>query len=38
MQAQFAILDHAIDGNDTEKLRSAKAKMMDYLTQRGISV
>lgn len=38
MQAQFALLDHAIDGNDTEKLRSAKNKMMDYLTQRGISV
>lgn len=38
MQAQFALLSHAINGNDTEKLKEVQSHMMDYLTKRGISV
>ena len=38
MQAQFALLSHAINGNDTDKLRKVQESMMDYLTKRGISV
>lgn len=38
MQAQFALLSHAINGNDTEKLKEVQGTMMDYLTKRGISV
>ena len=38
MQAQFALLSHAINGNDTDKLKEVQSHMMDYLTMRGISV
>jgi hypothetical protein len=38
MQAQFALLSHAINGNDTEKLKEVQSHMMDYLTNRGIKV
>ena len=38
MQAQFALLSHAINGNDTENLRKVRDDMLAYLTKRGISV
>lgn len=38
MQAQFALLSHAINGNDTDKLKEVQGHMMEYLTKRGISV
>ena len=38
MQSQFALLSHAINGNDTDKLRKAQEDMLAYLTKRGISV
>ena len=38
MQCDFALLSHAINGNDTGKLRSVQTSMMDYLTKRGITV
>lgn len=38
MQAEFALLSHAINGNDIEKLKQVQSSMMDYLTKRGISV
>lgn len=38
MQAEFALLSHAINGNDTDKLKEVQSHMMDYLTKRGISI
>lgn len=38
MQAEFALLSHAINGNDIEKLKQVQSTMMDYLTMRGITV
>lgn len=38
MQAEFALLSHAINGNDTDKLKQVQSSMMEYLTKRGISV
>lgn len=38
MQAEFALLSHAINGNDIDKLREVHSSMMEYLTKRGISV
>ena len=38
MQAQFALLSHAINGNDLDKLKEVQGRMMDYLTKRGITV
>ena len=38
MQAQFALLSHAINGNDTDKLKRAQEDMLEYLTKRGIKV
>lgn len=38
MQAQFALLSHAINGNDTDKLKEVQSSMMGYLTHRGIKV
>lgn len=38
MQAQFALLSHAINGDDIDKLKKVQSDMMDYLTKRGISV
>ena len=38
MQSQFALLSHAINGNDTDKLKKAQGDMLAYLTKRGISV
>lgn len=38
MQAQFALLSHAINGNDTDKLKEVQGTMMAYLTNRGIKI
>ncbi len=38
MQAQFALLSHAINGNDVDKLKTVQSSMLNYLTMRGISV
>ena len=38
MQSQFALLSHALNGNDTDKLKKAQEDMLAYLTKRGISV
>lgn len=38
MQGNFALLSHAINGNDVDKLRRTQGEMLDYLTKRGISV
>ena len=38
MQAQFALLSHAINGNDVGKLKKVQDDMHDYLSKRGISV
>ena len=38
MQGNFALLSHAINGNDTDKLKKVQSDMMEYLTQRGIKV
>ncbi len=38
MQGTFALLSHAINGNDVEVLRKTQREMLDYLTKRGISV
>lgn len=38
MQSQFALLSHAINGNDTDKLKTVRDTMLEYLTKRGISV
>ena len=38
MQCDFALLSHAINGNDTDKLKNVQSSMMNYLTQRGITV
>ena len=38
MQGNFALLSHAIDGNNTEKLKKTRDEMLEYLTKRGIQV
>lgn len=38
MQSQFALMGHAINGNDVDKLKKAQNDMLEYLTKRGISV
>lgn len=38
MQGTFALLSHAINGNDTDKLKEVQSTMMDYLSKRGIHV
>lgn len=38
MQSQFALMSHAINGNDVDKLKKAQNDMLEYLTKRGISV
>jgi hypothetical protein len=38
MQAEFALLSHAINGNDIDKLKEVQGSMMEYLTKRGINV
>lgn len=38
LQAEFALLSHAINGNDVDKLKDVQSAMMEYLTKRGISV
>lgn len=38
MQSQFALMSHAINGNDIDKLKKAHDDMLEYLTKRGISV
>lgn len=38
MQGTFALLSHAINGNDVSKLREVRDNMFEYLSKRGISV
>lgn len=38
MQGNFALLSHAINGNDVGKLKEVRDEMFDYLSKRGISV
>ena len=38
MQSQFALMGHAINGNDVDKLKKAQNDMFEYLTKRGISL
>ena len=38
MQSQFALMSHAINGNDVDKLKKAQNDMLEYLTKRGITV
>jgi len=38
MQSQFALMSHAINGNDIDKLKKAQGDMLEYLTKRGITV
>lgn len=35
MKAQFALLSHAINGNDTDRLRKVQQEMQDFLTRQG---
>lgn len=36
MRAEFALLSHAVNGNDVDKLKEAQTEMFNYLSQRGI--
>ena len=36
MKVQIALLGHAINGNDTDKLKEVQAETVDYLSKRGI--
>lgn len=38
MKVQFALLSHAINGNDLDKLKDVQSEMLTYLSQRGIHV
>lgn len=38
IKAEFAMLSHAINGNDIDKLKEVQEDMMEYLTKRGIKV
>ena len=38
MQGTFALISHAVNGNDVDKLKKTQEEMMDYLTKRGIKV
>ena len=38
MQGTFALISHAVNGNDVDKLKQVQQDMLKYLTQRGISV
>ena len=40
MQAQFALLSHAVDegGTGTGQLKEARERMLEYLTVRGIKI
>lgn len=38
MKVQFALLSHAINGNDLDKLKEVQSEMLTYLSQRGIHV
>lgn len=35
MKAQFALLSHAVNGNDVDRLRAVQAEMQDFLTRHG---
>lgn len=38
MQGTFALISHAVNGNDVDKLKKTQEEMMDYLTKRGIKI
>lgn len=38
MKVEFALLSHAINGNDLDKLKDVQSEMLDYLSKRGISI
>lgn len=38
MQGTFALISHAVNGNDVDKLEETRESMLKYLTTRGIKV
>ena len=38
MRSQFALLSHAINGNDVDGLKKVHDEMLDYLSKRGMNV
>ena len=38
MQGTLALISHAVNGNDVDKLKYTQEHMLDYLTKRGIKV
>lgn len=38
MKCQFALLSHAINGNDIDKLKSVQDEMQKYLSEKGVSI
>ena len=38
MQGTFALISHAVNGNDVDKLEKTREDMLTYLTTRGIKV
>ena len=38
MNAMFALLSHAVDGNETERCREAKIELQDFLANKGVIV
>ena len=38
MKCQFALLSHAINGNDIDKLKEVQGEMQEYLTTKGVRV
>ena len=38
MQGTLALISHAVNGNDVDKLKDTQEHMLDYLTTRGIKV
>ena len=38
MQGTLALISHAVNGNDVDKLKDTQEHMLDYLTKRGIKV
>lgn len=38
MKCQFALLSHAINGNDIDKLKTVQDEMQTYLTTKGVKL
>lgn len=38
MQGTLALISHAVNGNDVDKLKDTQEHMLEYLTKRGIKV